>query len=117
MFRELLPGSIPDDDSEVDFGGGDFAPELMDIGIESIFGRLWSRDGLNKRDRSLVTLGVLLIALRANDELEAHFPDRPDQRPLRYRTRRGDLPRQRLCGFPAANTACKLAREVFDAQS
>ncbi|MDT5323453.1 MAG: 4-carboxymuconolactone decarboxylase [Mycobacterium sp.] len=42
VFRELLPGVLPDGD--VDFGGG-FAPELMDIGIENIFGRLWTRRG------------------------------------------------------------------------
>ena len=69
VFREMLPGVLPDGD--VDFGGG-FAPELMDIGIENIFGRLWTRDGLSRRDRSLVTLGIL-ISLRATEELKAHF--------------------------------------------
>ena len=70
VFCELLPGVLPD--GEVDFGGGGFAPELMDIGIESVFGRLWTRDGLSRRERSLVTLGIL-IALRASDEMAAHF--------------------------------------------
>jgi 4-carboxymuconolactone decarboxylase len=70
VFRELLPGVLPEGD--VDFGPDGFAPELMDIGVESVFGRLWTRDGLGRRDRSLVTLGML-IALRATDELEAHF--------------------------------------------
>jgi 4-carboxymuconolactone decarboxylase len=70
VFRELLPGVLPD--GEVDFGRDGFASELMDIGVESVFGRLWARDGLSRRDRSLVTLGIL-IALRAGDELEAHF--------------------------------------------
>jgi 4-carboxymuconolactone decarboxylase len=69
VFREMLPGVLPDGD--VDFGGG-FAPELMDIGIENIFGRLWTREGLSRRDRSLVTLGIL-ITLRATEELKAHF--------------------------------------------
>jgi 4-carboxymuconolactone decarboxylase len=70
VFRELLPGALPDGD--VDFSGDGFASELMDIGVESVFGRLWTRDGLSRRDRSLVTLGIL-IALRANDELHHHF--------------------------------------------
>ena len=71
VFREMLPGVLPDGD--VDFGAdGGFAPELMDIGVESVFGRLWTREGLSKRDRSLVTLGIL-IALRATDEMSAHF--------------------------------------------
>jgi 4-carboxymuconolactone decarboxylase len=70
VFRELLPGVLPDGD--VDFGSGGFAPELMDIGIETVFGKIWTRDGLSRRDRSLVTLGIL-IALRANEELHFHF--------------------------------------------
>ncbi|WP_059016555.1 carboxymuconolactone decarboxylase family protein [Mycobacterium sp. M26] len=69
VFREMLPGVLPD--GEVSFGDG-FANELMEIGVEGIFGRLWTRDGLSRRDRSLVTLGIL-IALRANEELKAHF--------------------------------------------
>ena len=70
VFREMLPGVLPDGNDNVSFGG--FAPELMEIGIENVFGRLWGRDGLSRRDRSLVTLGIL-IALRANDELAIHF--------------------------------------------
>jgi 4-carboxymuconolactone decarboxylase len=70
VFREMLPGVLPDGD--VDFSADGFAPELLDIGVESVFGRLWTREGLSRRDRSLVTLGIL-IALRASDELHAHF--------------------------------------------
>ena len=111
VFRELLPGVIPDDDAEVDFGHG-FAPELMDIGIEGIFGRLWARDGLSRRDRSLVTLGIL-IALRATDELHAHFQI----------ARTNGLSDEELAevvyhasgyaGFPAANTARVVAEEAL----
>ncbi len=70
MFRQMLPGTLPDSDDDVEFGG--FAPELMEIGVESVFGRLWTREGLSRRDRSLVTLGIL-IALRAGEEMNAHF--------------------------------------------
>ena len=109
VFRELLPGALPDDD--VDFKSG-FAPELMDIGIESVFGRLWTREGLARRDRSLVTLGIL-IALRASDELEAHFKI----------ARNNGLTDEELAeviyhatgyaGFPAANTARTAAEAAF----
>jgi 4-carboxymuconolactone decarboxylase len=109
VFRELLPGTLPDGD--VDFGGG-FAPELLDIGIESIFGRLWARDGISRRDRSLVTLGIL-IALRANDELHHHFKI----------ARTNGLSDDELAeviyhasgyaGFPAANTAKNVAEKAL----
>ncbi len=40
--------------------------------MDNVFGRLWTRENLSRRDRSLVTLGIL-IALRADDELQIHF--------------------------------------------
>jgi 4-carboxymuconolactone decarboxylase len=109
IFREMLPGVLPDGD--VDFGGG-FAPELMEIGIENIFGRLWTREGLSRRDRSLVTLGIL-IALRATEELKAHFRI----------ARQNGLSDEELAeviyhasgyaGFPAAATAKNVAVEAL----
>jgi len=109
VFREMLPGVLPDGD--VDFGGG-FAPELMDIGIENIFGRLWTREGLSRRDRSLVTLGIL-IALRATEEMKAHFRI----------ARQNGLSDEELAeviyhasgyaGFPAAATAKNVAVETL----
>ena len=111
VFRELLPGSLPDDDAEVDFGDG-FAPELMDIGIESIFGRLWSRAGLGKRDRSLVTLGIL-IALRADDELEAHFKIARTNGLSDAELAEVIYHASGYAGFPAANSARGAATRAF----
>jgi 4-carboxymuconolactone decarboxylase len=71
VFRDMLPGLIPDDVTS--FRDGGFADELGDLSIEHVFGALWTRPGLDRRSRSLVTLGVL-IALRAADELKFHFP-------------------------------------------
>jgi 4-carboxymuconolactone decarboxylase len=106
-----MPGMLPDDDADVDFGGG-FAPEMMDIGLESVFGSLWARDGISRRDRSLVTLGIL-IALRASDELEAPYQI----------ARTNGLTDEELAeviyhatgyaGFPAANTARTAAERAF----
>lgn len=107
VFKELLPGAtVPDGDV------GGFAPELMAIGIENVFGRLWTREGLSRRDRSLVTLGIL-IALRADQELKAHFKI----------ARTNGLTDEELAeviyhasgyaGFPAAATAKNVAEEAF----
>jgi 4-carboxymuconolactone decarboxylase len=85
----------------------------MDIGVEGVFGRLWTRDGLSRRDRSLVTLGMLM-ALRAEEELESHFRI----------ARQNGLTEDELAevvyhatgyvGFPAANTAKAAAIRAFD---
>lgn len=111
VFRELLPGVLPDDDADVDLHHG-FAPDLMDIGLENVFGRLWTRDGLTRRDRSLVTLGML-IALQSSEELQFHFRI----------ARTNGLTDEELAeviyhatgyaGFPAANAARKAAEQAF----
>ncbi|WP_284742375.1 carboxymuconolactone decarboxylase family protein [Amycolatopsis sp. RTGN1] len=69
-MRKLLPGVFPD--GNIDLRDGEFGEDLLEIGLTSVFGGLWARDGLGHRDRSLVTLGIL-IALGAETELRAHF--------------------------------------------
>jgi len=48
-----------------------FCEGMGALALENVFARLWLRPGLDKRSRSLVTLGIL-IALRATDELKVH---------------------------------------------
>ena len=111
VFRELLPGAVPDGD--VDFRDGTFGDELLEIGMENVFGRLWGREGLSRRDRSLVTLGIL-IALRAGDELKFHVQIARNNGLTEDEIAEVIYHASGYAGFPAANTACKIAREVFD---
>lgn len=106
VMREMLPGLIPDDlpNEQVDFGSSGFAGELMDIGLEGIFGRLWTREGLARRDRSLVTLGIL-IALGAEDELESHFNIAKQNGLTEDELAEVIYHASGYAGFPAANTA------------
>ncbi|MET3424593.1 4-carboxymuconolactone decarboxylase [Actinoplanes tereljensis] len=69
-MRAALPGVFPDGD-DLDLNDGGFAGELVDIGLTSVWGSLWARPGLSPRDRSLVTIS-LLIALGAEAELKTH---------------------------------------------
>jgi 4-carboxymuconolactone decarboxylase len=39
VFRELLPGALPD--GEASLRNGKFGDELLEIGIDNVFGRLW----------------------------------------------------------------------------
>lgn len=71
VFKELMPGLIPDNLASL--RDGSFADELADLSFDHVFGSLWTRPGLDRRSRSLVTLGAL-IALRATEELKFHFP-------------------------------------------
>lgn len=111
VFRELLPGAVPD--GEANFRDGKFADELLEIGIDNVFGRLGSREGLSRRDRSLVTLGIL-IALHATDELKFHVQIAGNKGLTENAIAEVIYHSSGYAGFPAANTARKVAREVFD---
>ncbi|MFE9924495.1 carboxymuconolactone decarboxylase family protein [Streptomyces sp. NPDC005774] len=68
-MREALPGVFPEGD--IDLRDGLLGEDLVEIGLTSVYGALWAREGLANRDRSLVTLGIL-IALGAETELRTH---------------------------------------------
>ncbi|GAB5895828.1 MULTISPECIES: carboxymuconolactone decarboxylase family protein [Mycolicibacterium] len=106
VFRELLP------DSELQLRDGTFGDELLEIGVDNVFGRLWAREGLSLRDRSLVTLGIL-IALRATDELKAHVQIARTNGLSEDEIAEVIYHSSGYAGFPAANTACKVAREAL----
>ncbi|GAB3218932.1 carboxymuconolactone decarboxylase family protein [Mycolicibacterium hippocampi] len=113
VFRELLPGVLPDGADSI--GDGGFGDELLEIGVESVFGRLWGRDGLSRRDRSLVTLGIL-IALRATDELQFHVQIARNNGLTEDEIAEVIYHSSGYAGFPAANSACKVAREVLQGE-
>ncbi|HKP43899.1 carboxymuconolactone decarboxylase family protein [Mycobacterium sp.] len=111
VFRELLPRA-----GEINLRDGKFGDELLEIGIDNVFGRLWARDGLSRRDRSLVTLGIL-ITLRATDELKAHVQIARNNGLTEDEIAEVIYHSSGYAGFPAANTACKIAREVLDPET
>lgn len=87
---------------------GDFQRFLT----ETAWGSVWSRPGLDRRTRSLVTI-TALVAGGHHEELVLH---------LRAARRLGVaddevaevlLQTAVYCGVPAANTAFRLAREVW----
>ncbi len=51
---------------------GDFAPKLVDLTDRVLFGDVWERPELSKRDRSLATVAAL-IALNRPDQLRFHL--------------------------------------------
>jgi 4-carboxymuconolactone decarboxylase len=52
-------------------GSGAFAADCAAIALESAFGVVWSRPGLDRKQRSLVTLGIL-IGTGKPSELKNH---------------------------------------------
>jgi 4-carboxymuconolactone decarboxylase len=91
----------------------DIAPALGRYTSQTLFGEVWERRELSKRDRSLITVAALIALYRTN-ELPFH---------LKYALQNG-VTREELCevithlafyaGWPTAATAVGLARKVFE---
>jgi 4-carboxymuconolactone decarboxylase len=50
----------------------DVAPKLVQLTEDVIYGDVWEREGLGKRDRSLITVAAL-VALNRADQLPGHL--------------------------------------------
>ena len=49
-----------------------FVPALVDYTNDVVYGDLWERKGLSKRDRSLITVAALIATYRP-EQLESHL--------------------------------------------
>jgi 4-carboxymuconolactone decarboxylase len=89
-----------------------FGAELSDLGMTSIFEPLWTREGIDLRTRSLITV-AMLIALRAHSELAIHAPAA-----IRNGVTVAELEEviyhaTGYAGFPAAASARDIIREAL----
>jgi 4-carboxymuconolactone decarboxylase len=92
---------------------GDFAPKLAELTDDVLYGDVWERPQLSKRDRSLVTVSAL-IALNRPDQLRSHF----------VKARENGVTQEELietithlafyAGWPNAVSAIAVAKEVFE---
>ena len=92
---------------------GDFAPKLAELTDDVLYGDVWERPQLSKRDRSLVTVAAL-IALNRPEQLRSHL----------IKARENGVTQEELietithlafyCGWPNAVNAINVAKEVFE---
>jgi 4-carboxymuconolactone decarboxylase len=52
---------------------GNFAPKLVELTDGVLFGDIWERPQLSKRDRSLITCAAL-VATGKTEQMDFHFP-------------------------------------------
>jgi len=91
----------------------DFTLPLQQLVTESCWGSVWSRDGLDKRTRSLVTISML-VALRASTELKTHVLGALRNGCSVQQIQEVLLHSSAYCGFPAAVEAFRAAKEVIE---
>ena len=91
---------------------GDLSPKLVELTDDVLFGDVWERAELSKRDRSLVTVAAL-IANGNTEQLPSHL----------NRARENGLSETELvevithlafyAGWPRAMSAVRVAKDVF----
>jgi 4-carboxymuconolactone decarboxylase len=91
---------------------GDVAPKLTELTEDVLFGDIWERPGLSKRERSLITVSTL-VALNRTEQLPFHL-----QRALENGITRDEIIElithlAFYSGWPTAMSAVLLAKEVF----
>jgi 4-carboxymuconolactone decarboxylase len=92
---------------------GDFAPKLVDLTDNVLFGDVWARPDLSPRDRSLVTVSAL-IAMNRPDQLRSHLARARDNGVTQAELIETITHLAFYAGWPSAITAISVAKEVFE---
>ena len=90
-------------------------PKLIDLTENVLFGDVWERPGLSKRDRSLITVAAL-VALYRPEQLRGHL-----ERALGNGVTKDEISElithlAFYSGWPTAISAAGLAKSVFEEQ-
>jgi 4-carboxymuconolactone decarboxylase len=88
------------------------ARPLQEFVTEYVWGAIWGRDGLEPRQRSLITL-AMLIGLRQPEELRTHIKGAIRNGCTQVEIRETLLHSAAYLGVPAALAALEIARQVF----
>ena len=90
-------------------------PKLIDLSEKVLFGDVWERPQLSKRDRSLITVAAL-TAMYRSDQLKGHI-----ERALANGVTKEEIGEiithlAFYAGWPPAMTAARIAKGVFEAK-
>ena len=91
---------------------GDFDPKLAELTDNVLFGDVWERPGLAKRDRSLITVAAL-IALNRPDQLRHHLQRARDNGVTKAEVVEVITHMAFYSGWPSAVSAVAIAKEIF----
>lgn len=91
----------------------DFTRDFQELITRYAWGTVWTRPGLDRRSRSLVTL-TALVALGSHEELAMHVRAARTNGLTNDEIKEVLLQTAVYCGVPAANTAFHIAQRVLD---
>ncbi|WP_153101855.1 4-carboxymuconolactone decarboxylase [Paraburkholderia hayleyella] len=86
--------------------------EFQDLITRYAWGEIWTRDGLPRHTRSLLTI-AMMVALNRSEELALHLRAAKNNGVTRMQIKEVLLQAAIYCGVPAANSAFHLADRIF----
>lgn len=95
---------------------GDIAPALARYTDAVLFDEVWEREGLSKRDRSLVTV-TALVSVGVTDQLNFHIAFARENGVTEQEIIEAITHLAFYVGWPRAMAAVGIARTVFAGQS
>jgi 4-carboxymuconolactone decarboxylase len=90
----------------------EFSRPIQELSTEYVWGSVWSREGLSRRDRSLLNIGMI-SALNRPHELKLHIKAALTNGLTRDEIREAMLQVAVYCGMPAGLDSTRIAREAF----
>ncbi|MGA2536241.1 MAG: 4-carboxymuconolactone decarboxylase [Terracidiphilus sp.] len=89
--------------------------EFQDLITRYAWGEIWTRPGLSRHTRSLLTIG-LMVALNRGEELRLHLRAAANNGVTAQEIREVLMHCAIYCGVPAANSAFHAAKEILNEQ-
>ena len=89
-----------------------FSEVFQDLITRYAWGEVWTRPGLPRQTRSLITV-AMLVALNREEELRMHLRGALKNGATQEEIRETLLQSAIYCGVPAANSAFRIAQDVF----
>jgi 4-carboxymuconolactone decarboxylase len=86
--------------------------EFQDLITRYAWGEIWTRPGLPRHTRSLLTI-AMMVALNREEELKLHLRAAANNGVTRDEIKEVLMQAAIYCGVPAANSAFHMAQEVF----
>ncbi|MDR5750930.1 MULTISPECIES: 4-carboxymuconolactone decarboxylase [unclassified Caballeronia] len=91
----------------------DLTTEFQNLITRYAWGEIWTRPGLPRHTRSLVTI-AMMVALNRSEELALHLRAAKNNGVSRDEIKEILMQTAIYCGVPAANSAFHLAQKIFD---
>ncbi|SMF99631.1 4-carboxymuconolactone decarboxylase [Burkholderia singularis] len=86
--------------------------EFQNLITRYAWGEIWTREGLPRHTRSLLTI-AMMVALNRGEELALHLRAAKNNGVTRDEIKEVLLQTAIYCGVPAANSAFHLAQRIF----